>query len=887
MSKFTTTQIRNSFIDFFVKNGHVHVPASPLVPQNDPTLMFTNSGMVQFKDVFTGLEKRDYSRATSSQKSVRAGGKHNDLDNVGYTARHHTFFEMLGNFSFGDYFKEEAIYYAWELLTKVFSLPKEKLYVTVFHNDEEAANFWKKIANLGDDRIIRISTNDNFWSMGDTGPCGPCSEIFYDHGDKIFGGLPGTKDADGDRYIEIWNLVFMQFEQVNKDTRIELPKKSVDTGMGLERIAAVMQGVHDNYDIDLFKDIIWEAESILKVKAEGEALFSYRVIADHLRSSAFLVSDGVMPSNEGRGYVLRRIMRRAMRHAHQLGASEPLMYRLLPKLIDLFGHVFPEIKRAEGFVSNILKQEEERFKVTLDRGLKLLEEEAAKLKSGSVLAGEVAFKLYDTYGFPLDLTEDILKKRHIKVDIDGFGQMMDQQKERARSSWSGSGASKTDSIWFDILTDFGSTEFLGYSLDVAEGKVFAIIEDGKKVRQISDKNKQFILITNQTPFYGESGGQMGDIGFITSKHGKIKVLDTLKYLGKIHGHICQLEEGIVTENDEVKLTIDMKYRKCLKMHHSATHILHAVLRNVLGNHISQKGSLVAADRLRFDISHPNGLTKAEINLIEDKVNQIIIDNSAVHTKLMSVDVAIESGAMALFGEKYDSEVRVVSMGGDDEKDNPYSFELCGGTHVSRSGDIGAFKIISESAIAAGVRRIEAVCGSYALAFIRENEVLLANLMEFLKANKQDVLGKLDSLVQSKKELEKEIEKSQLEKLSLNSTEISKNAIIIKDEVRFLYREVGDIDPKLIRNSLQNTIKNTDNLILVYVSKSEGKLSLLIGVSENIVSEYNASKIVKTISNFIGGSGGGAADLAQAGSSNLSNLAVLEREFIRVLKDIDF
>ncbi len=695
MSKFTTTQIRNTFIDYFVKNNHTYVPASSLVPQNDPTLMFTNSGMVQFKDVFTGIDKRDYNKATSSQKSVRAGGKHNDLDNVGYTARHHTFFEMLGNFSFGDYFKEEAIYYAWNLLTKSFSIPKEKLYVTVFHDDEEAVIYWKKIANLTDERIIRIATNDNFWSMGETGPCGPCSEIFYDHGDKIFGGLPGTKNADGDRYIEIWNLVFMQFEQINKDTRIELPKKSVDTGMGLERISAVIQGVHDNYDIDLFQEIIGYTESLLKVKATGEELFSYRVIADHLRSSAFLIADGVMPSNEGRGYVLRRIMRRAMRHAHQLGASEPLMYKLLPKLVDLFGHTFPEIKRAEDFVSSILKQEEERFKVTLDRGLKLLEEETRTLPANSTLSGEVAFKLYDTYGFPLDLTQDILKKKNIAIDNAGFEQMMAEQKERARSTWIGSGESKTDNMWFDLLSEFGSTEFLGYSLNSSEAKVLALIINGTRTRQISEKGKKFTLITNQTPFYGESGGQMGDIGFINSEHGKIKVLDTLKYLGKIHGHICELEEGLVTENDEVKLTIDSYHRKYLRMHHSATHLLHAVLRSVLGNHITQKGSLVAHDRLRFDISHPNGLTSAEINLIEDKVNQIIVDNSPVHTKLMSTNSAIESGAMALFGEKYENEVRVVSIGNENDKENPYSFELCGGTHVSRTGDIGIFKIVSD------------------------------------------------------------------------------------------------------------------------------------------------------------------------------------------------
>lgn len=886
MTRLTNTKIRSTFIDYFVKNSHTHVAASSLVPQNDPTLMFTNSGMVQFKDVFTGLDKRDYNRATSSQKSVRAGGKHNDLDNVGYTARHHTFFEMLGNFSFGDYFKEEAIYYAWNLLTKDFALSKEKLYITVFHDDEEAVNYWKKIANLNDDRIIRIATNDNFWSMGDTGPCGPCSEIFYDHGDKIFGGLPGTKDADGDRYIEIWNLVFMQFEQINKDTRIELPKKSVDTGMGLERIASVIQGVHDNYDIDLFQEIIGYTESILKVKAKGEELFSYRVIADHLRSSAFLIADGVMPSNEGRGYVLRRIMRRAMRHAHQLGASEPLMYKLLPKLVDLFGHTFPEIKRAEDFVSSILKQEEERFKVTLDRGLKLLEDETTSLSPKSELSGEIAFKLYDTYGFPLDLTQDILKKKDITVDNAGFDHMMDQQKQRARSAGVGSGESKTDSMWFDILSEFGSTEFLGYSLETSEAKVLAIIINGARTRQVSEKDKKFTLITNQTPFYGESGGQMGDIGFITSQHCKIKVLDTLKYLGKIYGHVCELEEGLITENDEIKLTIDSHYRKYLRMHHSATHILHAVLRNVLGNHITQKGSLVARDRLRFDISHPSSLTPAEINLIEDKVNKIIVDNSIVHTKLMSTDSAIESGAMALFGEKYENEVRVVSMGNEDDKDNPYSFELCGGTHVSRTGDIGIFKIVSENAIAAGVRRIEAVCGAYAISFIRENEGLLANIINTLKTNKHDAVQKIDSLINSKKLLEKDFEKNQLEKLSLTEEEINKVAKNINN-IKLVYKQIDTIDAKLLRISVQNTIKNHNNLVLVYTSKLDDKLSLLIGVSKNITQQYNAGKIVKKLSNFIGSSGGGQADLAQAGGGDIQKLASFEKEITRILENEDF
>ena len=881
MTKFTTQQVRSTFIDFFKNNGHTHVPSSSLVPHNDPSLMFVNSGMVQFKDVFTGVEKRDYKRATSSQKSVRAGGKHNDLDNVGYTARHHTFFEMLGNFSFGDYFKEEAIYYAWNLLTKDFALDKKKLYVTVYHDDDEAASHWKKIAGIGDDRIIRIATSDNFWSMGDTGPCGPCSEVFYDHGAHIPGGLPGTPEEDGDRFIEIWNLVFMQFEQVDKDTRIQLPNKCVDTGMGLERISAVIQGVHDNYDIDMFQDIIGYTESMLKVKAEGEALFSYRVIADHLRSSAFLISDGVMPSNEGRGYVLRRIMRRAMRHAHQLGAKDPLMYKLLPKLVDLFGHTFPEIKRAEDFVCSILKHEEERFKKTLDRGLKLLEEESASIGKGGSLPGEVAFKLYDTYGFPLDLTEDILKKQGVAVDSDGFDQHMLLQKERARKAWVGSGESKTDAIWFDIMSEFGSTEFLGYPLDNAEGKVVSLIWNGASVDQISEKGQKFTLISNQTPFYGESGGQMGDIGTIGSTHCRIKVVNTMKYLGQVIGHVCQLEEGIISRGDEIKLTIDTQYRKHLKIHHTATHILHAVLRDVLGRHVTQKGSLVAKDKLRFDISHPKALTKAEIQLVEKKVNRIISDNSKVNTNLMSTDQAIESGAMALFGEKYDSEVRVVSLGADYNDINPYSFELCGGTHVSRTGDIGAFKIVSESAIAAGIRRIEAVCGDFAFAAILDGEELLDQVMCTLKSNKTELLKKVDGLVGGKRDLEKQVEKLQIDKLLLSVDELDKQLLPI-DEARLLYRELEGFSAKILRMSAENFARKHEDLVVIYVSRNSEKLSIAVAVSKLASRKHNADKIAKEVASFVGGSGGGQATLAQAGSSDISKLPQLQEWIRRIL-----
>jgi alanyl-tRNA synthetase len=882
MSKLNTQQIRSTFIDYFKDNGHKHIPSSSLVPHNDPSLMFVNSGMVQFKDVFTGIEIRDYKRATSSQKSVRAGGKHNDLDNVGYTARHHTFFEMLGNFSFGDYFKEEAIFYAWQLLTKNFALPKERLYVTVYHDDDEAASYWKKIAGFGDDRIIKISTSDNFWSMGDTGPCGPCSEIFYDHGEHIPGGLPGTPEQDGDRFIEIWNLVFMQYEQVSKDTRILLPNKSVDTGMGLERISAVIQGVHDNYDTDMFRDLIGYAESILKIPAQGEALFSYRIIADHLRSSAFLIADGVMPSNEGRGYVLRRIMRRAMRHAHQLGAKEPLIYKLLPKLEDLFGHPYTELTRAEEFIASILKQEEERFKTTLDKGLKLLEEETYSISRGGILSGETAFKLYDTYGFPVDLTEDILKKQKISIDYKGFNEQMRLQKERARKSWSGSGESKTDAIWFDILSEHGATEFLGYSMDLSEGKVLLLLEKGQQVEQVSVINSKFTLISNQTPFYGESGGQMGDIGLIESSHCKIEVIDTLKYLGKIIGHICVLKEGIVSKDDYIKMTINSDYRDDLKRHHSATHILHAVMRNILGRHVTQKGSLVAKDKLRFDFSHPKALTHAEIRLIEQKVNEIISHNSKVSTELMSADKAIDSGAMALFGEKYDSEVRVVSLGSSNGENNPYSFELCGGTHVKRTGDIGVFKIISEGAIASGIRRIEAVCGQYAFSYITENEDLLNKVVDVLKSNKSELVKKIEDLVTDKKSLQKQLEKIYLDKIFLSNDDIRVKSSQIGD-VKLLYMQFDDIEMKLLRTAAEDLSRKHDDLIVVYVSKNDNKLSIVTAVAKSISNKYNASYITREIASFVGGSGGGSETLAQASGSAINKLNQLEQKTIDLIK----
>ncbi|MDR0296674.1 MAG: alanine--tRNA ligase [Rickettsia sp.] len=882
MTKLTIEKIRSKFISYFVENNHVHVPASSLIPHNDPSLMFVNSGMVQFKNVFTGQESRDYQRVVTSQKSLRAGGKHNDLENVGYTARHHTFFEMLGNFSFGDYFKEEAIYHAWNLLTKEFAIAKEKLYVTVYHTDEEAATYWKKIANLSDDRIIKIKTTDNFWSMGDTGPCGPCSEIFYDHGEQIRGGLPGTKDQDGDRFIEIWNMVFMQFEQLDSDTRIELPKKSIDTGMGLERISAVMQNVYNNYETDLFKEIIAYTENIVKVKVEGEAKFSYRVIADHLRACAFLISDGIMPSNEGRGYILRRIMRRSMRHAHILGSSEPLMHRLLAKLVDLMGTTYPELRRAEDFASNILEQEEIRFKVTLERGLKLLDDETNHLSKNSELSGETVFKLYDTYGFPVDLTEDILKAKQISIDLDGFNNKMQEQKERARKSWLGSNESKTDKMWFDIKAEFGSTEFLGYYLNEAEGKILALIKDNKLVDTIETSQEKFILISNQTPFYGESGGQMGDIGYIKSTNSKIRVVDTVKYLGSIIAHICILQEGkSIKVGDNADFAIDIKYRNNLRIHHSATHILHAVLHQVLGKHVTQKGSLVAYDRLRFDISHMAALTQKEIILIEDKVNQIITDNSKVTTTLMSTDEAIKVGAMALFGEKYDSEVRVVAMGNPLELN---SLELCGGTHVTRTGDIGMFKIISENAIAAGIRRIEAVCGEFVLKLIRQNETVIETMSSTLKIGKNEIIDKVNSLIASKKQLEEQLVSLQVSMLDLSIEQIAKDSVSVSD-IKLIYKIVQNLDSKILRLSAERIADKCDNLVIIYIAIPEklkevaaakghnyGKLSITVAVSKKISNKVHAGNLAKEISIFLGGSGGGGqANIAQAGGTDVGKV----------------
>ena len=726
----SVSEIRRTFLEYFRKNGHEVVDSSPLVPRNDPTLMFTNAGMVQFKNVFTGLETRNYTRAATSQKCVRAGGKHNDLENVGYTARHHTFFEMLGNFSFGDYFKEHAIELAWGLLTKDYGLPKDRLLVTVFHTDDEAASYWKKIAGLSDDRIIRIPTSDNFWAMGDTGPCGPCSEIFFDHGEGIPGGPPGSPDQDGDRFIEIWNLVFMQFEQVTKEERVALPKPSIDTGMGLERLATVLQHKHNNYDIDLFRALIEAVAHVTGVDPDGPQSASHKVIADHLRATSFLIADGVLPSNEGRGYVLRRIMRRAMRHAHILGAQDPVVFKLVPTLVHEMGDAYPELVRAQPLITETLKLEETRFKKTLGTGLKLLEDETKGLSGGGTLRGDVAFKLYDTFGFPLDLTQDVLRARNIAVDTDGFEKSMDEQRAKARAAWAGSGETADQAIWFDVRQKAGATEFLGYDTERAEGQIKAILLDGKEVSSLK-ANQTGWIITNQTPFYAESGGQQGDQGQLVSGANQGDVLDVQKMVGDLHAHHTKVAKGELKVGDDLVMTVDPIRRAQLRAHHSATHLLHEALRRHLGEHVTQKGSLVAPDRLRFDISHTKAISAEELKRIEDEVNDRIRHNSAVLTRLMTPEEAIAAGAMALFGEKYGEEVRVLSMGSDEGGDK-YSVELCGGTHARRTGDIGLFKIVGEGAVSAGVRRIEALAGHAAEAHVRHQAELLAEAAATLK-----------------------------------------------------------------------------------------------------------------------------------------------------------
>ncbi|QOV93290.1 alanine--tRNA ligase [Novosphingobium sp. ES2-1] len=859
----STNEIRRSFLEYFGSHGHDVVQSAPLVPYNDPTLMFTNAGMVPFKNVFTGLETRATPRATSSQKCVRAGGKHNDLDNVGYTARHHTFFEMLGNFSFGDYFKEQAITHAWTLLTREWGLPKDKLLATVYHTDDEAFELWKKIAGLPEDRIIRIATKDNFWAMGDDGPCGPCSEIFFDHGDHIWGGPPGSPEEDGDRFIEIWNLVFMQFEQTAGEITGSLPKPSIDTGMGLERIAAVLQGEHDNYDTDTFKALIAASESLTSVKAEGEQRASHRVIADHLRSTSFLLADGVLPSNEGRGYVLRRIMRRAMRHAHLLGAKDPLMHRLVPALVAEMGAAYPELGRAQPLIEETLLREEVQFRRTLSNGIKLLDEATAALGEGDALPGETAFKLYDTYGFPYDLTEDALRARGIAVDREGFDAAMAQQKAAARAAWKGSGQAADSEVWFDIAERVGATEFTGYTATTGEAQVVALVKDGKEVESAA-AGDDVTVIVNQTPFYGESGGQTGDAGTITGADGlKLAVSDTAKPLGRLHAHNAKVEAGAIKVGDVVKLDIDVERRDAIRANHSATHLLHAALRNRLGGHVTQKGSLVAADRLRFDFSQPTALTPEDIAAIEAEVNAEIRANEPVTTRLMSPDDAIEAGAMALFGEKYGEEVRVLSMGRATEKH--YSVELCGGTHVRALGDIGVFRIVSESAVSSGVRRIEALTGEGARQWFVAREEALKHTASILRTTPEDVEARVSALMEERKKLERELAEAKKALALGGGAAKAENADEEVGGIKFSGQVLDGLDPKELRGLLDQAKQRLGSGVAVIVAVNEGKASIAAAVTEDLVGKVSAVDMVRAGVEALGGKGGGGRpDMAQGG-----------------------
>ena len=857
-------QIRSTFLDFFKGKGHEVVASSPLVPRNDPTLMFANSGMVQFKNVFTGQEKRAYSRATTAQKCVRAGGKHNDLDNVGYTARHHTFFEMLGNFSFGDYFKPEAIEWAWSLVTKEYGLPKDKLTVTVFSEDDEAHGLWKKIAGLPDSRIIRIPTSDNFWRMGDTGPCGPCSEIFYDHGDKIPGGPPGSADADGDRFIEIWNLVFMQFEEQPGGGRIALPKPSIDTGMGLERIAAVLQGTHDNYETDLFKALIAAIVERTGVAAEGKNKASNRVIADHLRASSFLIADGVLPSNEGRGYVLRRIMRRAMRHAELLGVKEPLMHRLVPTLVREMGAAYHELGRAEELIKETLYLEETRFRKTLDRGIKLLDEESAQLKKGDTFNGATAFKLYDTYGFPLDLTQDALRPRGISVDTDAFAAAMEKQKADARAAWKGSGDAKTETVWFELREKLGATEFLGYDTETAEGVVLACAANGAQ-KDMLHEGEEGALIVNQTPFYGESGGQSGDQGIITLANGAVfRVTDTQKRLGDLFVHVGRVEKGEVKAGLACVLNVDHQRRSGNRQHHSATHLLHEALRRQLGTHVAQKGSLVEPNRLRFDFSHTKPMTAEDIAIVEATANQIVLQNDAVNTRLMTVDAAVAEGAMALFGEKYGDEVRVVSMGrnGPDHAKPIYSLELCGGTHVSRTGDIGLIKVVSEGAVAAGVRRLEALAGEAALSYLNQQDKRVSAVAMLLKTSTDNVLERVEALVDERKRLDKELRDAK----KAMALAASKPAVEKLGAATLSFRIIRDLDAQELKPLALQDLRAIGSGVVANIAISDtGTASIVTAVSPDLVGKQDAVALVKLAAAAVGGKGGGGKpDLAQAG-----------------------
>ncbi|MFN3232611.1 MAG: alanine--tRNA ligase [Alphaproteobacteria bacterium] len=865
----SANEVRRAFLDFFERNGHAPVASAPLVPHNDPTLLFTNAGMVPFKNVFTGAETRDYVRAASSQKCVRAGGKHNDLDNVGYTARHHTFFEMLGNFSFGDYFKEDAIALAWKLLTDDFALDPDRLTITVFHEDDAAFDLWKKVAGLPEERIIRIATSDNFWSMGDTGPCGPCSEIFYDHGDHIPGGPPGSPDEDGDRFVEIWNLVFMQYEQRGPGDRIDLPKPSIDTGMGLERITAVLQGVHDNYDTDLLRSLIEASADATKTDPDGPGATSHRVIADHMRASSFLIADGVLPSNEGRGYVLRRIMRRAMRHAHILGAEDPLMHRLVGALTAKMGQAFPELNRASALITETLRLEETRFRQTLDRGLRLLEDELAGLGEGTRLPGDVAFKLYDTYGFPVDLTEDVLRQQNRSVDMAGFDAAMERQRAEARKAWAGSGDAATDRVWLELRETHGASEFLGYDSTAGEGQVLAIVENGEPV-ETAEPGADVAVLINQTPFYGESGGQMGDTGTLKAPTGEIAVSDTKKLAGDLHVHMGKVEHGPVSVGDVVDMKVDSRRRDRLRANHSATHLMHKALRDVLGDHVTQKGSLVAPERLRFDVSHQTPLDSSEVAAVEAAVNAQVRANTDVSTRLMTPDEAIEAGALALFGEKYGDEVRVVGMG--DGESTPFSVELCGGTHVRRTGDIGLFKIVGQSAVAAGVRRIEALTGEAAVDYITDQEQLLGKAAAELKTAPAELPERVAALLDERKRLERELADAK-KALALGGGKPASEGDDVRQigDLKIIAKRLDGVSGKDLRGLIDDAKKSLGSGIAAFVAVNEGKASLAVGVTDDLTDQVSAVDLVRAGAEALGGKGGGGRpDMAQAGGPDTAN-----------------
>jgi alanyl-tRNA synthetase len=858
----SSNDIRAAFLGYFARHGHEPVESSPLVPRNDPTLLFTNAGMVQFKNVFTGQEKRAYNRATTAQKCVRAGGKHNDLDNVGYTARHHTFFEMLGNFSFGDYFKEQAIAYAWELVTRDFALPKDRLLVTVYADDDDAARHWRDVAGLPDERIIRIPTSDNFWRMGDTGPCGPCSEIFYDHGPAIAGGPPGSADADGDRFIEIWNLVFMQFEEGPPGTRVPLPRPSIDTGMGLERIAAILQGKHDNYDIDIFRALIEASAQATGTEPDGEHRIGHRVVADHLRSTSFLIADGVLPSNEGRGYVLRRIMRRAMRHIHMMGATEPVMWRLVPALVRQMGAAYPELPRAEALIGETLRLEETRFKAMLDRGLHLLAEETARLPEGGTLPGAVAFRLYDTYGFPLDLTQDALREQGRGVDLAGFEAAMAEQRARARAAWAGSGEAATETVWFELRERIGASEFLGYSTETAEGEIAALVVAGAPA-EAAPAGAEVAVVLNQTPFYGESGGQVGDTGVILGADGlRIAVTDTQRKLGDVIVHLGRVAAGTARVGAPVRAEVDHARRSAIRAHHSATHLLHEALRRTLGTHVAQKGSLNAPDRLRFDISQPRPVTAEELAAVEAEVNARIRENAEVVTRLMTPAAAVELGAMALFGEKYGEEVRVVSMGGGDGNRLAFSIELCGGTHVRRTGDIGYFRIVAESPVSAGVRRIEAVAGAAAEALAAGESRLLREAAASLRVSPAELPERIAALQEDRRKLERQAAELQ-KKLATGGSGAA--TLETLGDVTLAARNLGEIPPRELKGLAETIGKQTAAGVVALVSTAEGKASIVVAVAPALAARFSAVDLVRAAAAAAGGKGGGGRpDLAQAG-----------------------